>query len=179
MTAPVKTYFLKNIVNGVHTSYFNEPEEPDIELLRQNQKKHWWSTKPDSILTQEETKILKRVKSRAHFLDRGLTCCCFQIGFDALIGLIPVVGDFIGLLCALQLIHIAMEASLPQEIVNKMLTNIAFDFLIGLLPVVGDLLDIMYKCNTKNALLFETYLLKRRQKILADNSPLEVLRIDQ
>ncbi|KAI8384537.1 uncharacterized protein BYT42DRAFT_562823 [Radiomyces spectabilis] len=132
------------------------------------QRKWWWSRKPEptAILSKEEQKILKKVKSRAYFLDRGMSCCCIQIGFDGLIGLIPVVGDFIGLILAFQLVEIAMKAQLPQRIISQMMFNIGVDFMIGLVPLVGDILDIFYKCNTRNALLLEDYLIKRRQKEL-------------
>ena len=57
-----------------------------------------------------------------------------------------------------------MQANLPNELVSKMMFNIGVDFVIGLVPVVGDLMDIMYKCNTKNAILFENYLIQRRRR---------------
>lgn len=57
-----------------------------------------------------------------------------------------------------------MRANLPNELVSKMMFNIVFDFLIGLVPVIGDIMDIMYKCNTKNAILLEDYLYKRHRK---------------
>ncbi|KAI7900977.1 uncharacterized protein BX663DRAFT_515899 [Cokeromyces recurvatus] len=133
---------------------------------QQQTNKHWWRMKKSqpSILSKEEQKLLNRVKSRAHFLDRGFSCCCFQIGFDGLIGFIPIIGDFISFLLALQLVHMCMTANLPNSLVSIMMFNIAFDFIIGLIPVAGDFFDIMYKCNTKNALLFENYLLDRRKK---------------
>ena len=81
-------------------------------------------------------------------------------------GLFPVVGDGIGLLLALQLVHMAMEADLPNSVVSKMMFNITFDFFIGIVPVVGDILDIMFKANTKNAMLLEEYLIQRRKGLV-------------
>jgi hypothetical protein len=46
------------------------------------------------------------------------------------LGFVPVIGDFVGVLLALQLVHIAMEAQLPNEILSKMMFNIAFDFVV-------------------------------------------------
>ncbi|KAI8098175.1 uncharacterized protein B0P05DRAFT_520798 [Gilbertella persicaria] len=150
----------------------SENSKYQAHLNQQQAKKYWWNKAPapDSILTKEERKLLKKVKSRAHFLDRAVSCCCFQIGFDGLIGLVPVIGDFLGLLMALNLVHLCMQANLPNELVSKMMFNITLDFVIGLVPVLGDILDIMYKCNTKNAILFESYLLKRR-RLEAGNYP--------
>ncbi|CAO3702809.1 unnamed protein product [Rhizopus stolonifer] len=111
-------------------------------------------------LSAEEQRVLKKVKSRAHLYDTGLSCCCFKIGLDGIIGLIPMVGDFIGVILAVQLVKTAMQLDLPKHLVSKMMVNIAIDFAIGLVPLAGDLLDIMYKCNTKNANLLEEHLKK-------------------
>lgn len=64
-----------------------------------------------------------------------------------------------------------MEAQLPSELISRMMFNIVFDFLIGLVPIAGDVLDIMYKCNTKNAILLENYLLKRRKAMMKEGGP--------
>ncbi|CAO3647573.1 unnamed protein product [Cunninghamella echinulata] len=63
-----------------------------------------------------------------------------------------------------------MEARLPSKLVNQMLFNVAVDFLIGLVPIVGDILDIMYKCNTQNAILLEEYLIQRQRRKLAQTN---------
>lgn len=62
-----------------------------IEIQNQHrpqERKYWWSRRApnDAMLTAEERKLLKKVKSRAKFLDRGLSCCCCSIGFDAIVG---------------------------------------------------------------------------------------------
>jgi hypothetical protein len=83
----VTNYAIKKMVSSAFPQEPQRPQRP-IELVEQSKKKYWWSKqpRPQSILSTEEQRILKKVKSRAHFLDRGLTCCCFQIGFDGLVG---------------------------------------------------------------------------------------------
>ncbi|KAI8640785.1 hypothetical protein BD408DRAFT_419239 [Parasitella parasitica] len=141
------------------------PQTPSQSTSEQHPKKHWWSkAEPaDAILTPKEREVLRRVKKRAILLDKGMNCCCCQIGLDGIVGLLPVVGDGLGLLLALQVVHMAMEADIPSSLVSKMMLNIVFDFAIGVVPVVGDILDIMFKANTKNAILLEDYLMKRRK----------------
>ncbi|KAI8337827.1 hypothetical protein EDC96DRAFT_346186 [Choanephora cucurbitarum] len=160
----IAKYALKSFVGKA-----SQADNAQYQREAQQAKRYWWNKAPtaDAILSKEERKLLKQVKSRAHFLDRAVSCCCFQIGFDGLIGLIPVVGDFIGFLLALNLVHLCMQANLPNELVSKMMFNIGVDFVIGLVPVIGDLMDIMYKCNTKNAILFENYLIQRRREQMA------------
>jgi hypothetical protein len=52
-------------------------------------------------------------------LDRSLTCCCcgFRIGWSAVIGVIPVIGDLLDMLIALSIIRLCMEVGLPKTIV--------------------------------------------------------------
>lgn len=73
-----------------------------------------------------------------------------RFGFEPLVGLIPGIGDLIGLLVSLYLVWIAVMAGLPEEKISKMLGNIVLDFLVGLVPVVGDFGDFAIKANTKN-----------------------------
>lgn len=49
-------------------------------------KKNKWKIPPN--LTQQEAKILTRVKKRAHLLDYGFNacCCCCKIRLDPIIG---------------------------------------------------------------------------------------------
>ncbi|KAI8646867.1 hypothetical protein BD408DRAFT_215642 [Parasitella parasitica] len=116
---------------------------------------------PD-VLTQGEREILKRVKRRARRFDSGFKCCCFRFGIDAFIGLVPIIGDFITTLVALDLIRIACKANLPKSLISKMIINVAIDFWAGLTPLLGDILDVWFKCNTRNAKLLEEFLVQRR-----------------
>jgi hypothetical protein len=51
-------------------------------------KKHWWSKKAEAniILSERDRKVLRQVKRRAYYLDRGFKCCCFNVGLDGVIG---------------------------------------------------------------------------------------------
>ncbi|KAL0137905.1 hypothetical protein V8B55DRAFT_1533160 [Mucor lusitanicus] len=161
-------YAIKQFVGHQQQQSSNHRQTAEQIQLEQHQKKRWWNKaeSPDAILSPQERDILKRVKKRAILLDKGMNCCCCQIGLDGIVGLFPVVGDALGVLLALQVVHMAMEADLPKSIVSKMMFNITFDFFIGVVPVVGDILDIMFKANTKNAILLEDYLIKRRRGLV-------------
>ncbi|KAI9250306.1 hypothetical protein BY458DRAFT_524715 [Sporodiniella umbellata] len=151
----MKDLLVKQAVKSMTRGSESQPK--DNPQKNHHQHHHHSREKP---LTAEEHRVLKKVKSRAHLYDKGLSCCCFKVGLDGIIGLIPVIGDFVGVFLALMLVRTAMQLDLPKHIVSRMMMNIAIDFAIGLVPVAGDLLDIMYKCNTKNAELLEDYLKK-------------------
>jgi hypothetical protein len=42
-----------------------------------------------------------------------------------------------------------------------MMFNIMLDFGLGLVPILGDIVDAIFRANTRNAWLLETYLVKR------------------
>lgn len=51
------------------------------------------------------------------------------------------------------------------------LFNIIVDFLIGLIPIVGDIVEVMYKANSRNALVLEKHLKKKGQIALGLREP--------
>ncbi|KAL7313201.1 hypothetical protein PS15m_006978 [Mucor circinelloides] len=165
-----KKKVLGNVSDRVHQ---NRPAfETDPEILAATQeiaakkKHHWYNKKvqatPDLLLSKEERKILLKVKNRAWYLDKGFHCCCFNVGLDGLIGLIPGIGDVITTVMAMQLVRTASKANLPKSIIAQMMWNVMLDFMIGLTPIAGDILDIFFKCNWRNALLLEEFLIMRR-----------------
>lgn len=135
---------------------------------------------PDFI-PAKDLKILDSVKRKAYRLDLQLSMCGFRIGWAGIIGLIPWVGDVIGLLFALQILHLAqtVEGGLPASVNLRMMSNIMFDFGIGLIPIVGDFINIMYKCNSRNFILLEEHLVKKHLRGFNDtkrNEPAPVIK---
>lgn len=81
-----------------------------------------------------------------------------KFGLDALIGLIPVVGDFVT--SALSLYIIAQAASLgagPSTLI-RMAINILVENLFDMLPFLGNIFDFYWKANNKNLRLLESHL---------------------
>ncbi|KAI9263073.1 hypothetical protein BY458DRAFT_514768 [Sporodiniella umbellata] len=161
-------------VQSQRPSYESDPEViRAIERANRHEARRWNrdSGGAEVILNAQERKLLKRVKKRAWYLDKGCMCCGLNVGLDGVVGLIPVVGDLIGSLLAMHLVRTACEADLPSWLVVKMMWNVLLDFLIGLTPIAGDLLDILFQCNWRNALLLEEFLiLRRRDDILRERA---------
>ena len=79
-----------------------------------------------------------------------------RIGFDALIGLVPGIGDTIGALSTYIIIEAARRGASVWT-VARMLGNVAIETLVGAFPLVGDLFDAVFKANQRNlALLGDT-----------------------
>jgi hypothetical protein len=54
-----------------------------------------------------------------------------------------------------------VEGGLPKAVNGQMMFNLALDFAVGLVPFVGDLADMIFRANTRNAILFEDFLRKK------------------
>ncbi len=81
-----------------------------------------------------------------------------RIGLDALIGLIPGVGDVAGALVASWGLVVATTLRAPLSILVRMLLNIGVDTLVGVVPVVGDLFDIGWRAQRRNVALLERWI---------------------
>lgn len=55
-------------------------------------------------------------------------------------------------------IRTASEVPLPTPVRLQMVFNVVLDFVIGLIPFLGDIMDIAFKANTRNAIVFENHL---------------------
>lgn len=80
-----------------------------------------------------------------------------RFGLDALIGLIPGVGDALGALLSTYIIVEAARRGASVWMVTRMLGNVAVETIIGAIPLLGDLFDVVFKANMRNlALLGDT-----------------------
>ncbi len=98
---------------------------------------------------------LARVERLAWLLDNSIhvPLINYRIGLDAVIGLIPGLGDFAGLILSAFIVIQAMRFGIPWKTLLRMVFNITFEALIGLVPVLGDVFDATFKANARNARL--------------------------
>jgi len=113
--------------------------------------------------------ILERLDRFSRFTDSNIAIpfTNIRIGAEAVIGLLPVVGDAAGLLLSGYVLVEAQRAGASKAVKLRMLRNMGIDLLGGLLPVVGDAFDAVYKANTRNTRLLRNYL----EKALAVEPP--------
>jgi Domain of unknown function (DUF4112) len=74
----------------------------------------------------------------------------WRFGLDALIGLVPGLGDTTTALVSFYILAAAVRHGVPKITLLRMGLNIAFDYLMGSLPLVGDFADAWWKSNQKN-----------------------------
>jgi len=99
------------------------------------------------------------------FLDDGFTIpgTRFRIGFDAILGLVPPLGDVVTTASSVALLWVAWKRELPYSLMGRMMVNLAIDSIVGAVPIVGDLFDIVFKANRRNLDLIEQYTGSRRE----------------
>ncbi|KAJ7788084.1 hypothetical protein B0H14DRAFT_2536949 [Mycena olivaceomarginata] len=118
-------------------------------------------------LSARDTKILKSIQRRAHYLDKGFSLCGMRFGWTFIIGIIPGAGDVADVsLNYLLVVRKARKADLPPWLVRKMLSNNAASALMGLIPFAGDVALAAFKANSRNAALLEEFLRIRGQEFL-------------
>ena len=76
-----------------------------------------------------------------------------RFGMDALVGLIPGIGDALSGLFSIWIVLKSWRLGASFATLVRMLVNVGVDVLVGALPLLGDLLDVFVKTNQANVRL--------------------------
>ena len=100
------------------------------------------------------------VRALARLLDSAVTVpgTKFRVGLDALIGLVPGVGDLAGAAMSGYIILAAARLGAPKTVLFRMILNVAVDSIVGAVPLLGDLFDAGWRANTRNTALLDRHL---------------------
>jgi hypothetical protein len=79
----------------------------------------------------------------------------WRFGLDAIVGLIPGIGDTATTLVSFYILAAAVRYRVPKVTLLRMATNIGIDYLLGAVPFVGDLFDAFWKSNQMNVALLK------------------------
>ena len=74
----------------------------------------------------------------------------WRFGLDALIGLVPGLGDTSTALVSFYILAAAVRYRVPKVTILRMALNVVIDYAFGSVPVVGDFADAWFKSNRKN-----------------------------
>lgn len=80
------------------------------------------------------------------------------VGLEVLIGLIPVVGDLIGVALSSYIIKEAHTLGVSRAILARMAFNVAVEGVVGLVPLAGDIFDAGWKANQRNVRLLNDWM---------------------
>jgi hypothetical protein len=129
----------------------------------------------DQVVVRGMAADLQRARLIAQIMDSQFSLLGIRFGADALIGLVPVIGDTLSILPALYPLYVARRHRLGNRLLLRMGWNIGLDWLIGLLPVIGDVLDVASKSNIKNVRLLEDAV-KRQTKRASEPNRFDQMR---
>lgn len=104
--------------------------------------------------------IRQRIEMMEAVLERSLVLpgTNYRIGLDAVVGLVPVVGDFITAAMGAYIVWEARNLGLPKWKLWRMAANIGFDTALGAVPLVGDAFDVLFRSNSKNLKIIRRHL---------------------
>ena len=96
--------------------------------------------------------VRARVVAMERLLERSFTIpgVNMPVGLDALIGLVPVLGEIVTTAMGAYIIWEARNLGLSKWKLARMGANVLFDTAIGAIPLVGDAVDLVFRSNTKN-----------------------------
>ena len=78
-----------------------------------------------------------------------------KVGLDAVIGMVPVLGDLVSAGIGLYLVFEARELGASRWLQARMVGNLLLDFLVGIVPVVGDFFDALFRAHQRNLRLLQ------------------------
>ena len=111
--------------------------------------------------------IRRRLARLAWLLDNSIQIpgTHFRIGLDAIIGLIPGLGDVIGVLLSSYIVREAARLGAPPSVLTRMAFNVAVEGLVGIVPFVGDVFDAAWKANARNLVLLDAHFRDPRRTV--------------
>lgn len=91
----------------------------------------------------------------ARMLDTALSVpgMRFRVGFDPLIGMLPIVGDLLATMTGATILVIARQLHVPWDMQLRMAYNLLKNGLIGTIPLLGDVYSFFFKSHQLNAAL--------------------------
>ena len=104
--------------------------------------------------------LRKRVELLEMILERSFVVPGINrpVGLDAIVGLVPVVGDVITAAMGAYLIWEARNLGMPKWKILRMVGNLGVDTTLGAIPVVGDAFDFLFRSNTRNLRIIKKHL---------------------
>ena len=110
------------------------------------------SRNPQAIRTRVEA--MEKMLERA-FVVPGINR---PIGLDALVGLVPVVGDIVTAVMGGYIVWEARNLGMSKWQISRMAANVGIDTALGAIPLAGDVFDFFWRSNSRNLRIIRKHL---------------------
>lgn len=109
---------------------------------------------------------LQRMEAVANLLDTAfvLPGTRQKVGIDAIIGLIPGVGDVLTTALSACVVWEARRLGVSRLAMTRMLGNLAVHAVAGSVPLVGDAFDAFFRVNQRNMNIVRRQMARRGVK---------------
>jgi hypothetical protein len=127
----------------------------DLELARRPDRP---VLRPSTIQIERELEVVSQLMDNQF----RIPVLGWHFGLNAIIDLVPQLGDVATTIVALYVLVSAVRYRVPKITLLRMGVNIAIYFIVGLIPFAGDLFGAWWKPNIRNLSL-----LRRRATVSA------------
>lgn len=115
----------------------------------------------DPLAVRQRIEAMEALLERA-FIVPGINR---PIGLDAIVGLVPVVGDVVTAAMGAYIIWESKNLGVPKWKLWRMGGNLVFDSAVGAVPIAGDVFDFFFRSNTRNLRILKRHLDKHHPLI--------------
>ncbi|AZI38264.1 DUF4112 domain-containing protein [Caenibius tardaugens] len=104
--------------------------------------------------------VRQRLEMMEKVLERSLVVPVINrpVGLDAIVGLVPMMGDIVGAVLGAYMVWEARNLNMPKWQLWRMAGNVAMDTAIGAVPLAGDVFDFMFRSNSRNLRIIKRHL---------------------
>ena len=119
---------------------------------------------------------VRRMEAVAYLLDLAFVIpgTNQRVGLDAVIGLVPGLGDVFTTLLSTYVIWEARRLGLSRFAIARMLGNLAVHASVGSIPIIGDVFDAFFRVNQRNMRIVRAYLKRHPQDDIIDGYAVHV-----
>ena len=109
---------------------------------------------------RDPASVRQRLEAMEQLLERAFVVpgTNYRVGLDAVVGLVPVVGDLVTTAMGAWLVWEARNLGMSKFHLLRMGGNVGLDALIGAIPLVGDAFDFVFRSNTRNIRILKRWL---------------------
>ena len=112
-------------------------------------------------MNKDEKRLLQRKRlmdNKVYQTMNDITRYMDRYYLDALIGVIPGLGDMITILCVVPFIYFSTRVIKSIPLTLAIINNALRDVLLGMIPFfIGDIIDLFHRANTKNMAMIQGF----------------------
>jgi len=104
--------------------------------------------------------VRRRLEAMEGLLERAFVVpgTNYRVGLDAVVGLVPVVGDLVTTAMGAWLVWEARNLGMSKFHLLRMGGNVAVDAIVGTVPLLGDAFDFVFRSNTRNIRILKRWM---------------------